>query len=214
MEPFAHQSAYWDKAATTKVFGHPLDHDRFAHEVDVKAAILDYGCGQGRLCGELAQRGFGNIAGVDYSRDMIDMARAAMPTVTFSVVDGSALPHVDASLDVVLLFAVLTCIPVDDAQRELVAEITRALKPGALLVISDYPLQQDERNLRRYAAFAEALGGYGTFRLPDGGVVRHHHRDWYSTLLAGYSITHETEFEARTMNGNSARILQLWARKR
>ncbi len=214
MEQFAHQAAYWDNAATTKVFGHPLDHARFAREVLADALILDYGCGNGRLCGELAALGFGHVAGVDYSPEMIEAARAAHTTLRFDVVSGYVLPHPDACLDVVVLFAVLTCIPSDDAQRELLAEITRALKPDGLLIISDYPLQTDERNLRRYDAFGEVLGNYGTFRLPDGGVVRHHRRDWFAELLAHYFIMHEAEFDAKTMNSNPARILQLWARKR
>lgn len=214
MEQFAHQAAYWDNAATTKVFGHPLDHARFARKVPVDALILDYGCGNGQLCGELAALGFGHVAGVDYSPEMIEAARAAHTTLRFDVVSGYALPNLDDSLDVVLLFAVLTCIPSDDAQRELLADITSALKPTGLLIFSDYPLQTDERNLRRYELFADELGRYGAFRLPDGGVVRHHHRRWLSELLTAFSITHETELDAKTMNGNPARILQRSARKR
>ena len=61
---------------------------------------------------------------------------------------GEKLPCGDQSIDAVLLFAVLTCIASDDAQKNLLREFKRVLRPGGLLVISDYPLQTDERNLR------------------------------------------------------------------
>lgn len=46
-----------------------------------------------------------------------------------------------------------------------------------------------------------------------GAVLRHHRREWFDELLAGLEIEESGEVEARTMNGNPARIVQLWARK-
>ena len=185
--------------------------------VGVDAAVLDYGCGRGRLCGELAQRGFQQLTGVDYSREMIDAAKREHPALDFLVVDGETLPFADARFDAVLLFAVLTCIPSGAAQRRLIAEVNRVLRPGGLLLISDYPLQTDARNVARYDAYVQESGdpaAYGTFRLPDGGLVRHHRHDWFSSLLAGWSSEPEVTFDATTMNGNPARIVQIWAHAR
>lgn len=144
---------------------------------------------------------------------MIVAARREHPDLNFLVVDGDLLPYADESVDAVLLFAVLTCIPTDAGQRELMAQISRVLKCGGLLLISDYPLQTDARNVERYAAFAQEFGAYGTFRLPDGGVVRHHPREWFTELFDGYSIGDEIDRDATTMNGNPARIVQIWARR-
>jgi 2-polyprenyl-3-methyl-5-hydroxy-6-metoxy-1,4-benzoquinol methylase len=47
--------------------------------------------------------------------------------------------------------------------------------------------------------------------LPDGAVLRHHPRAWFDELLADFDIAESYELDARTMNGNPARILQLWA---
>ena len=206
------QIPFWDIAAAAKRFTHPLDHERFISQVARDACILDYGCGQGRLCGELAARGFTRVLGVDTSAEMIRLAREENPRVEFAVIDGR-LPCADASVDAVLLFAVLTCIPAPDAQRALIAGLRRVLRPDGLLVLSDYPLQTDDRNIERYALFAHEPTGYGTFRLPDGAVLRHHRREWFGELLSGFRIETETEFEAQTMNGNPARILQLWGRR-
>ncbi len=213
MDQLANQSGFWDQSAASKEFTHPLDHARLTRALRLDAQILDYGCGQGRLCHELSQLGFGNILGVDSSEEMVRIARSRHPGLNFSVVDGCTVPCFDASMEAVLLFAVLTCIPSDRSQRQLIAEISRVLRPGGLLLISDYPLQQDERNRNRYESFQVEFGVYGTFRLNDGGVVRHHHIDWFSELLASFCIEERIELEAKTMNGNPARILQFWARK-
>jgi SAM-dependent methyltransferase len=208
----AEAPAFWDDAATSRVFTHPLDAARFARRVPRDAAILDYGCGQGRICGQLSALGFANVHGVDTSAAMIRVAVARHPAQRFTVVDGRTLPHGDASIDAALLFAVLTCVPSDDAQRRLVAELSRVLRPGGLLLVSDYPLQTDARNLARYAAHAAAFG-YGAFPLPGGDVVRHHRESWFSELLAGFTIDETVHLDGRTMNGNPARLLQIWARR-
>lgn len=213
MKKLTDQSEFWDSAAESKDFTHPLDGVRFKRAVPFDAPILDYGCGQGRLCGELSQLGFSNVQGVDYSEKMIQVARSRFPRLNFSVVDGLTLPYDTASFSAVLLFAVLTCIPSDDEQKRLIAEISRVLRPGGLLLVSDYPLQQDERNLKRYELNAGAFGSYGTFRLADGAVVRHHRKSWFAELLAGFVIDSAVEVDGKTMNGNSARILQLWSRR-
>ncbi|MGL5004689.1 MAG: class I SAM-dependent methyltransferase, partial [Casimicrobium sp.] len=206
------QSTFWDQSATTKQFAHPLDVSRFSQCVPRDATILDYGCGYGRLCGELFEAGYSDLKGLDYSREMIRTAQARYPELHFAHHDAERLPFDDASFDAVLLFAVLTCIPSDAAQRNLIAELARVLRPGGVLIVSDYALQNDERNRKRYEENAATFGHYGTFLLPDGGVVRHHPQEWFNHLLAAFAIEHRVELNATTMNGNPARITQIWAR--
>jgi hypothetical protein len=69
-----------------------------------------------------------------------------------------------------------------DAQRNLVREFKRVPRPGGLMLISDYPLQSDRRNLERHDSFTAELGTCGAFRLPEGAVLRHHRRNWFAEL--------------------------------
>lgn len=204
---------FWNLAAGKKHSTHPLDLERLTRALPRDSVILDFGCGEGRLCRELVDRGFMNVLGIDFSPAMIRIAREQVPEAGFIATDSERLPCGDESIDAILLFAVLTCIADDAAQKKLLAEFRRVLRPGGLLLVSDYPLQTDPRNLTRYEEFKVELGGYGRFRLPDGATLRHHPREWFGELLEGFSVEESVELDAKTMNGNPARILQLWARR-
>jgi SAM-dependent methyltransferase len=207
------QVAYWDAVATTKTFTHPV-HLPWLDGVNRRAAILDYGCGYGRTMALLEHHGFDGLAGVDTSPGMIARARDLHPAMRFAVLNAPpTLPDPDECLDVVLLFAVLTCIPGDDAQRALVSELARVLKPGGMLYISDVLVQDDERNRDRYTSFADRYGTYGVFETGDGAVCRHHSRDWFSSLLSGFETVNSRLVTVATMNGHESAGIQLLVRK-
>jgi SAM-dependent methyltransferase len=126
--------------------------------------------------------------------------------------DPPTLPYPDASVDAVLLFAVLTCIPTDAGQRQLVTELTRVLRPGGLLYVSDLLLQTDQRNQARYHRHAGNYGTYGVFETDDGAVCRHHTADWLQSLLLDtFDIDTTRQITVETMNANSANALQILA---
>ncbi|MFB8237984.1 class I SAM-dependent methyltransferase [Kitasatospora purpeofusca] len=208
------QSAYWNSTGTTKTFGHPLN-PVWAARIDPEAALLDYGCGYGRLAGDLLGLGFRDIEGVDVAPELIARARAEQPAARFTVLaDSPRLDRPDGSYDAAFLFAVLTCVPDDDAQRALVAELHRVLRPGGLLHISDYLLQPDERNQERYRRFEARFGRFGVFETGDGAVCRHHTRDWLDGLFAGFDPVDARELPVQTMNGRPATATQLLLARR
>ena len=139
---------------------------------------------------------------------MIAAARAQFSEISFQVVQSSTIPLPDASLDGALLFSVLTCVPTDNGQREIVKELRRVLRPGGLLYISDLALQTDERNLARYARDHKEYGTYGVFDLPEGVTVRHHDPKWIETLTSEFETVAIDRIEVMTMNENPADAFQ------
>ena len=124
------------------------------------------------------------------------------------------IPVPDSSIDCALVFSVLTCIPTDNGQRALIAELHRVLRPGGLLYISDLWLQSDERNLTRYARDEAKYGNYGVFDLPEGVTVRHHSPEWIAMLTSDFERVALDEIEVLTMNRNPAKAFQWFGLKK
>jgi len=207
------QRAYWDSVAQTKNFSHPLRLDLFDGRFAASQRILDLGCGYGRVAAQIAAAGYRNVIGVDTSREMIRRGLREHPELDLQPVEGFPLPFRDASFGGVLLFSVLTGIPRDEDQVALLQEVHRLLEADGILYISDLLLQEDRRNLDRYARFAARFGRFGVFELSDGGVMRHHDPAWIRHLTAGFREAHWIEVDVTTMNGNTARAFQYVGRK-
>ena len=207
------QHRYWDSVAWEKTFTHPLNIDLFRDHVTTESRILDYGCGYGRTVNELLNHSYTNVAGIDSSALMIERGHRMYPHLDLQLLPASGLPYRDESFDAILLFAVLTCIPTNEGQQELLKNLTRLLRPSGLLYISDYYLQKDERNLQRYERFATEFDVYGVFRLPEGTIVRHHSVEWIETLTSEFKVIHLSEMTVSTMNESLAKGFQYMGRK-
>ena len=207
------QKEYWDQVADDKAFSHPLNVDVFRTLVGLKERIVDWGCGYGRTLAELHGAGYANLLGLDASARMIARASRENPHLEFRQSTGFVMGEPVGSVDAIILFAVLTCIPDDDDQVRLLAECQRVLRPGGLLYVSDLYLNSDARNVARYDRFENQFGVRGVFQLEDGGIMRHHDERWIRGLFAAFERLNYEEFTVRTMNNNSARAFQYFGRK-
>ncbi|MDQ1289482.1 MAG: hypothetical protein QG622_3048 [Actinomycetota bacterium] len=206
-------TGYWNTVGAAKTYSHPFEL-AWLGEPSPTARVIDYGCGSGRLTAVLYDAGWTGVEGVDIAPAAIDRARTLAPGPAFHVLDRPPrLRYADGEVDAVLLVAVLTCLPSDDDQRRLVEELHRVLRPGGVLCVSDYPLQEDRRNLDRYERSAARYGTYGVFTTGDGAVCRHHDPAWFDTLLGGFAITRTRRVPVRTMNGHPATAVQFRAVK-
>jgi SAM-dependent methyltransferase len=196
------QRVYWDKVAYEKSFTLPFDFSKFNEFVKKDASILDVGCGYGRVLHELDENGYTKLTGIDFSEKMIQRGKQLYPDLNLMPGVGEALPFPEASFDAVILFAVITGNYRSEDQIRLIQNIGEVLKPGGIIIVNDFLLNDDQRNLERYAYFQKRYGLYGIFELPDGGVVRHHTREWIKELLQGFTQLQYTETEFTTMNGN------------
>jgi SAM-dependent methyltransferase len=215
MQDLDHQLDYWNRMGPGKSFGHPVNFERLSRWLTPDARILDLGCGYGRALGLLFERGYHNLIGFDPAAAMIAMACERFPAITFEeLVSPPHLDLPDLSLDAVLLFSVLTCVPTDDGQRAIVSEAVRVLRPGGLLYISDLWLQTEERNRERYNRDERKYGTYGVFDLPEGVTVRHHDPRWIEALTRDFDELALDPIDVQTMNGNPAKAFQWFGLKR
>jgi ubiquinone/menaquinone biosynthesis C-methylase UbiE len=102
-------------------------------------AILDLGCGWGRITLELAGRGY-NVTGVDLSPNLIAYAhraaRAAGVTVRYHVGSMLDLPYPDGSFDKLLcLWGVFSHLLSFQDQVLAVDEMYRVLRPGGIAFV-------------------------------------------------------------------------------
>ncbi len=214
MVPIGDQRAYWDTTGTTKTFTHPVDVGWLQHAWP-GARVLDYGCGYGRITAALDHTGCAEVVGVDLSTSLIERARERRPDLRYEVLTSPPrLPPGLGTFDVVLLIAVLTCVVDDAAQRALVDETTAALRPGGHLYVSDVLLQEDDRNLGRYAAgVSDGAAPYGTFVADDGVLCRHHDVEHLRRLFGHLDLVGERRVRVDTMNGHEVTAVQMLYRR-
>ena len=207
------QSLYWDSVAQIKTFTHPLDTGLLSKYIKNTDKILDYGCGYGRLVEQLAGSGYTNIVGFDTSKELVKRGLENAPLPIFHIHDLSEMNIAGNSVDCVLLFAVLTCMPSNKAQQELMDCLYEKIKPGGIIYISDYYLQGNLNEVSRYEYLNGDSDNFGIFSLPEGAVFRHHTQEWVTRLTKGFTIKEHLMIDVQTMNGNKAKAFQLIGQK-
>jgi SAM-dependent methyltransferase len=134
---------------------------------------LDAGCGTGRHARRLVELGH-EVTGIDIAPEMLERARAAVPTATFRQADIRSIPAADAEF--ALVVSGLALAHVADLGGT-TAELARVLAPGGRLIVSVlHPFQA-------------ILGWHAPFEAHDGQrwFVREHphtHADYLDVFVA------------------------------
>jgi ubiquinone/menaquinone biosynthesis C-methylase UbiE len=108
--------------------------DAVAHQVPAGGNVLDLGCGTGDLARYLSGAGF-QVTGCDVSASMLTKAATIDPVCTVEWVqlnlDWQVLPYSDDSFDAIVASSVLEYVV---SPAEVLAECTRVLRPGAVVL--------------------------------------------------------------------------------
>jgi len=145
--------------------------------------VLDIGCGNGALTGELMQRGF-QMVGIDGSLSGIEIARSRWPSITFEKVDiCQPLPEIFRNqFDAVVSVEVIEHLLLP---RQLINNAILAMRPGATLVLTT-PYHGYLKNL----AIA-ALNGFDAHWHPlrDFGHIKFFSKRTLGILMKEYPLT-------------------------
>jgi SAM-dependent methyltransferase len=146
---------------------------------------LDVGMGSGRLCAELAERGW-TVSGVDASPRMVELARRRLLDRSESLLEAraEALPFPSASFDAVVTTGAIEFV--DNVEVALL-ELVRVVRPGGRAVISfpHYGLPYSLFRRSLYYPAVRAIKHVAPFGRP--APARHRHplaRRRFERLLA------------------------------
>ncbi len=116
------------------LFNEHLARYAFAARLAAGKRVLDAGCGTGYGSAELARLA-DSVVGADVAADAVDYAREhyRLPNLHFEQASCTALPHLDASFDLVVAFEVIEHLA---DWREMLREARRLLAPGGQFVVS------------------------------------------------------------------------------
>lgn len=130
--------------------------------VEARTALLDLCCGTGDLVSAALARG-ADATGVDFSPEMVRIARGKFPDARFETGDAEALPFGDGTFDAV------TCafglLHIERPERAL-SEAARALAPGGRIAYATWLGPEDGHDVFRIVNDALALHGSPDADLP------------------------------------------------
>ncbi|MGI8535608.1 MAG: class I SAM-dependent methyltransferase [Mycobacteriales bacterium] len=118
-----------------------------------RAAVLDAGCGTGRVARELARRGY-DVVGIDSDTSMLEVARLEAPELRW-LVDDLARLDLGERFDVVLLAGNVLVFLAPGTEAEVLRRAAAHLRPDGLLVSG---WRTDRLSLSAYDALAGAAG--------------------------------------------------------
>jgi SAM-dependent methyltransferase len=173
-------------------------------------AILDFGCGCGRLVRHWATLSGPEIHATDYNRELVGWVDANLPFVraTFNELE-PPLRYPDASFDLVYALSVFTHLP-EDLEQHWVKELRRVLRPGGFLFFTAHGESYFDRLVgAERDAFRRGEGVSQFADVAGTNLMARYHPPSYvrNRMLPGFEVV--DGFEAH-MAPDTADAVRLW----
>jgi ubiquinone/menaquinone biosynthesis C-methylase UbiE len=107
--------------------------DIFLNQLPPKGHVLDIGCGPGQFTQYMMKKDF-EVTGIDYSQEMIKLAKQKVPTGHFQHMDMKHMNFEDETFDGLLVAYSIIHIPSEEIPQTL-REFHRVLKPNGLIQV-------------------------------------------------------------------------------
>ena len=153
-----------------------------AAEIGPGSEALEIGAGPGHVADLLAKAG-ASVTGVDFSSDMVEVARRSYPELSFQQADAEQLPFEAGSFDAVVANFVVHHL----ARPEVVfAEVNRVLKPGGRFAFVVWGAPEEQSSIGAFFGAVETH--HGLEELPHGPLFGVTDRGVYEPLLTGAGL--------------------------
>lgn len=190
----------------------------FFENVHPGDSIVDIGCGWGRICFDLLQRGYGPLTGIDQNEDCIRFAeekRRSLPEnqqliCRFERRCALETGFADDTFDAGTIMAVLTTLTTPEDRLQALREARRIVRKSGSLYIGEFvQTWRHPTYYKRYVQGEKETGELGSFFAKDkSGTIsfQAHHfteRELVDLLqAAGFQIAHWRYADVMTQTGN------------
>lgn len=179
--------------------------------IDSFGAVLDFGCGCGRMTRWWRDVEGPQFHGCDYNPELVAWCAASLPFVAVRRNGlGPPLPYQDGTFDLLYALSVLTHLP-DALGRRWIEEFRRVLKPDGLLWVTTH----GERFRDRLSKKEDARFGRGEVveqfpELAGTNLCAIYHPPSYvhATLTRGFEVLHHLNPAAAPAEAAAARLYQ------
>jgi ubiquinone/menaquinone biosynthesis C-methylase UbiE len=169
--------------------------------------VLDLGCGNGRLS-ELFDGMEIDYVGIDNSQSLIDKAKNRYPNKKFITSDIIDLPFTDGEFDIIFFIATFHHIPSLILRQKVIKEVKRVLKPGGILIMTNWNLFNRQHLPNTFKYFILNLVGLTKMDFKDVLVK------WKKPLVLRYYHAFTKREIARVLKNNDFKIIKnYWSKK-
>lgn len=218
----AHTYKDWGKFLGEKIPSSLTTDPLLYEKIRRKELIIDIGCGFGKTCFELQEKGYGPIIGFDINESGIRYANEVLSNLDeeskgrcrFEVKDALHTEFQDGAFMFGIMQAFLTTWSEPEHRKLALAETRRIIEPGGGLYIADFiQTWHQERYRLRYEKDQKETGELRTFNAYDpttGDLLyrAHHYTEKelvYLLLDANFQVAHLEYRIFTTRSGNKVR---------